>query len=113
MTRLDRCRFHIRYALPAFGVMARSSRVRQLLANQMAKAKLPERPRPRVHSWGHATASFPDGSENDITCYQVRLLRCHAGNRTRQSASNVPRWSCLPSAALSRPPSRRSPNVPG
>ncbi len=55
----------IRYALPAFGVMARSSRVRRLLVNTMAKAKLPERPRPRVHSWGHATVRFPDGSERE------------------------------------------------
>lgn len=55
----------IRYALPTFGLLARSSRVRQLLVNQMAKAKLPERPRPRVHSWGHARVSFPDGSERE------------------------------------------------
>ena len=31
------------------------------------KAKLPgrPRPRPRVHSWGHAKVSFPDGSERE------------------------------------------------
>lgn len=55
----------IRYALPAVGLVAHSSRVRRLLVKQMAKAKLPERPRPRVHSWGHATVSFPDGSERE------------------------------------------------
>ncbi len=55
----------IRYALPVFGLVAQSSRVRQLLINQMAKAKLPERPRPRVHSWGHATVTFADGSERE------------------------------------------------
>jgi short subunit dehydrogenase-like uncharacterized protein len=55
----------IRYALPVFGWLARSARLRALLRNQMAKAKLPERPRPRPHSWGHATVSFPDGTRRE------------------------------------------------
>lgn len=55
----------IRYALPALGLVAHSLRVRRLLVKQMAKAKLPERPRPRVHSWGHAKVRFPDGSERE------------------------------------------------
>lgn len=55
----------IRYALPALGLVAQSSRVRRLLVRQMAKAKLPERPRPRAHSWGHAKVRFPDGSERE------------------------------------------------
>ena len=52
----------IRYALPVAGALARSPRVRRLLAAQMAKAKLPESPRPRAHSFGHARVTFADGS---------------------------------------------------
>ncbi len=55
----------IRYALPALGVLGRSPRVRRLLARQMAKTKLPERPRPRPHSWGHATVVFDDGAVSE------------------------------------------------
>ncbi|MDQ2894250.1 MAG: hypothetical protein M3Y09_01150 [Actinomycetota bacterium] len=62
----------VRYALPALGLVAHSSRVRLLLAKQMAKAKLPERPRPRAHSWGHAKAAFPTEVSSKGGCAPTR-----------------------------------------
>jgi short subunit dehydrogenase-like uncharacterized protein len=55
----------IRYALPVMGLLARPARVRGLMTRQMAKAKLPERARPRPHSWGHARVTFADGTERE------------------------------------------------
>jgi short subunit dehydrogenase-like uncharacterized protein len=55
----------IRYALPFVGLLARSARVRKVLTQRIANAKLPIRPRPRVHSWGHAMVTFPDGNKRE------------------------------------------------
>jgi NADPH:quinone reductase-like Zn-dependent oxidoreductase/short subunit dehydrogenase-like uncharacterized protein len=55
----------IRYGLPVVGLLAHSSRVRRLMQGQLAKAKLPERARPRPHSYGRVSVTFTDGARQE------------------------------------------------
>lgn len=59
----------IRIALPLARTAMRSAQLRRALARLLAAMKLSEKPRPREHTWGRASAQWADGSS------QVAWLR--------------------------------------
>lgn len=52
----------IRVMLPLMHRLAQLGPVRRALIKLMASAKTKSAPRPRPHSWGHASVTWPDGS---------------------------------------------------
>lgn len=52
----------LRAVLPVMTVLLRLRLLRRLMIKQLAMSKTRAAPRPRPHSWGHAVATWPDGS---------------------------------------------------
>ena len=51
----------VRPLLPLVGAVVSVPAIGRFALRQMARARLPETPRPRTHSWGHAIVTWPDG----------------------------------------------------
>lgn len=52
----------VRALLPVMTPLLRLGVLRRLMIRQLASSKTTAAPRPRAHSWGHAVATWPDGS---------------------------------------------------
>lgn len=52
----------VRAVLPVMTVLLKLPALRRLMISQLASSKTKSAPRPRPHSWGHAVATWPDGS---------------------------------------------------
>jgi short subunit dehydrogenase-like uncharacterized protein len=63
----------VRAALPMMAALLSIPTVRRMAIRQMAKIPFKAAPRPRTHSWGHATVNWPDGTRRD------GWLRCDDG----------------------------------
>lgn len=50
----------------ALSVAMRSAALRRRAVGRLARARLPEKERPRVSSWGHARADWDDGTSRDV-----------------------------------------------
>lgn len=55
----------VRAALPLARAAMRSARLRRLAARRLAALELSEKPRPRAHTWGRASAQWADGSSQE------------------------------------------------
>ena len=56
----------IRLLFPVLSFVLRSSALRRWAIGRLARVPLPERERPRVSSWGHARADWPDGTAREV-----------------------------------------------
>lgn len=52
----------VRALLPAMSRLLRMAFLRRLMVRQLASSKTKAAPRPRPYSWGHASATWPDGT---------------------------------------------------
>ncbi|MFB7555531.1 hypothetical protein [Streptomyces brevispora] len=54
-----------RAALPLLGVLLSVPALRRIAVRRMARTPLRTAPRPRLHSWGHAVVTWPDGTTHE------------------------------------------------
>ena len=52
----------VRAMFPAMSFVLRSSMLRRFAINRLAHVRIPQSDRPREYSWGHATATWADGT---------------------------------------------------
>jgi short subunit dehydrogenase-like uncharacterized protein len=55
----------LRAVAPLAGKLLSLAPLRRFALDRMAKARMKDTPRPRQHSWGHAVATWPDGTRRE------------------------------------------------
>jgi short subunit dehydrogenase-like uncharacterized protein len=87
----------IRAVLPLAGPLLRLRPLQRLAVRRLAAVRLPDRPRPRAHSWGHARAEWADD-----TVREAWLRTGDAGGFTAAVAAvvaaRIARGAALPGA---------------
>ncbi|GAB3451492.1 saccharopine dehydrogenase NADP-binding domain-containing protein [Streptomonospora sediminis] len=55
----------VRAVLPALAALLAVPFIRRLATSRLARVQVKAAPRPREHTWGHAVATWPDGTERE------------------------------------------------